>query len=183
MLTAFVEEDSWQLTTSPELDEPLHVLTRNFEFLTKALSTAAFRRIWREALGKLQDQLWNDALLRHHFTTFGATQFLRDGEAVFSLIERYIPGGSAAMSTLYDGMRLLSLPVDSQSSSSQDEEGKKSAATQYSGLTLKEASDRVFIDNEEARKVLEELHLESLTPQNARYILQRRVENGENVEW
>lgn len=80
-------------------------------------------------------------------------------------------------------MRLLNLPVESRRSSSQDDEGTKSAATNGSGLTLKEASDRVFIDNDEARKVLEELQLESLTPQNARYILQRRVENGENVEW
>jgi hypothetical protein len=64
-------------------------------------------------------------------------------------------------------MRLLNLPVESEGG----------------GLTLKQASDRVFVDNDEARKVLEELQLESLTPQNARYILQRRVENSEDVEW
>ena len=71
------------------------------------------------------------------------------------------------MSHLQDGIRLLNLPLEK-------EEGT---------LTLKEASDRVFVDNDEARKVLEELNLEALTPPNARYILQRRIENSENVEW
>lgn len=155
---------------SPELDEPLHVLRRNLDFMTKAVSTAVFRRVWREVLGKLQDQLWHDVLLRQSFTTFGAAQFLRDGFAVFSLIDRYIPGGSAAMANLHDGLQLLNLPVEIEG------EGN-------TGPTLKEASDRVFVDNDEARKVLEELQLESLTPQSARYILQRRVENSENVEW
>lgn len=50
-------------------------------------------------------------------------------------------------------------------------------------LTLKEASDRAFTNNDEARTVLEELGLEVLTPANARYILQRRVENNENIGW
>lgn len=72
------------------------------------------------------------------------------------------------MASLQDGMRLLNLPVESDGGD----------------LTLKEASDRVFMDNDEARRVLEELQLDALTqPQNARYILQRRVENSENVEW
>lgn len=155
-------------TISPELDEPLHILTRNLDFLAKALSTASYRRVWREALSKLQDQLWSDVLLRQSFTTFGATQFLRDGSAIFALVDRYIPRGSSTMSTLHDGMRLLGLPVE---------------AGENKDLTLKEASDRVFQDNDEARKVLEELQLSELTPQNARNILQQRVENSENVEW
>ena len=160
-------EDTWELSISPELDEPLHILTRNLEFLVRALSTATYRRVWREALARLQDQLWQEILLRQSFTTFGAAQFLRDGSAIFAVVDRYIPGGSAAMTTLHEGMRLLNLPVE----------------TEGGDLTLKQASDRVFVDNDEARKVLEELQLESLTPQNARYILQRRVENSEDVEW
>lgn len=50
-------------------------------------------------------------------------------------------------------------------------------------ITLKQASDRAFTDNDEARAVLEELQLVALTPLNARQILQRRVENNENVGW
>lgn len=165
--------ESAEGTVSSELDEPLHILRRNLEFLSKALSTAVFRRVWREALGKLQDQLWHDVLMRQSFTTYGAAQFLRDGAAIFSLVDRYIPGGSSAMSNLQEGMQLLNLPAESEG------EGNDAQST----MTLKEASDRVFTDNDEARKVLEELRLETLTPANARYILQRRVENSENVEW
>jgi RAD50-interacting protein 1 len=112
--------------------------------------------------------------MRQSFTTFGATQFSRDGSALFALVDRYIPSGSAAMASLHDGMRLLTLPVEA------DDQGE---GARGKALTLKEASDRVFVDNDEARKVLDELQLDTLTPQKARNILQRRVENSENVEW
>lgn len=129
---------------------------------------ASFRRVCREALEKLQDVLWNGVLIRQTFTTLGALQFLHDGSAIFALIDRYIPGGSATLDCLRDGMRLLSLPAET------DVEGE---------MSLKEASARAFTDNDEARLVLEELRLDALTPVNARQILQRRVENNENIGW
>ncbi|EFY89256.1 RINT-1 family protein [Metarhizium acridum CQMa 102] len=171
---AAVLDDPSQLSITPELDEPLRILQRNFDYLTRALSTASFRRVWHDALDKLQDLLWTSVLLKQSFTTLGAAQFAHDGGAVFSLVERYIPGGSGALESLREGMQLLNLstaaPTDSAEGSA-------------SGLTLKEASDRVFTDNDEARKVLEELGLHVLTPVNARHILQRRVENNENIGW
>lgn len=166
-------EDPSQLTISPELDQPLHILRGNFEFLAKAISTACYRRIWREALGKVQDQLWHDVLIRQTFSTFGAAQFARDVAAVFALVDRFIPHGSAAMHTLSEGLRLLNLPTEPERPKDGDS----------ASMALKEASDRVFTDNDEARKVLEELQLQALTPANARLILQRRVENSENVGW
>lgn len=155
--------DPYQLAITAELDEPLRIMKRNIEFLVKALSTATFRRIWREALDKLQDSLWSEVLMRQNFTTFGAAQFFRDVHAIASLVDRYIPDGSAALASLWDGVKLLNLPVEAQ-------EG---------GVSLKQASDRVFTDNTEAKKLLEDLQIESLTPANARKILQRRVENSE----
>lgn len=97
------------------------------------------------------------------FTTLGAAQFMRDLHAISSLVERYIPDGSAAMSALNDGVKLLNLPVEPR-------EGV---------VSLKLASDRVFTDNTEAKKLLEDLEIDTLTPANARHILQRRVENSE----
>ncbi|KAK0385473.1 hypothetical protein NLU13_7949 [Sarocladium strictum] len=166
-------DDPSSLTISPELDQPLHIIRRNFEFLIKAVSTASYRRIWREALGKIQDQLWHDVLVRQTFSTFGAAQFARDVTAIFALVDRFIPHGSVAMDTLAEGVRLLNLPAEI---GSPDDGGKAQ-------LTLKEASDRVFTDNDEARAVLEVLQLQALTPANARLILQKRVENSENVGW
>jgi hypothetical protein len=131
--------------------------------LVKTLSTAAFRRSWREALDRLQDLLWADVLMRHHFTTLGAAQFLRDLKAIASLVERYIPNGSGTLGTLQEALLLLNLPVTPEGGA----------------LSLKTASDRIFTDNSEAKKLLEELDIEALTPASARQILQRRVENSE----
>ncbi|KHO01016.1 RINT-1 family protein [Metarhizium album ARSEF 1941] len=167
-------DEPWQFSITPELDEPLRILQRNFDFLTRALSTASFRRVWHDALDKLQDLLWTSVLLKQSFTTLGAAQFAHDGGALFSLVERFIPGGSGALDSLREGMQLLNLPTAAPA----DNTGGS-----VTRLTLKEASDRVFTDNDEARKALDELGLRVLTPVNARYILQRRVENNENIGW
>ncbi|KAH6891074.1 TIP-1 family-domain-containing protein [Thelonectria olida] len=155
-------------SVTPELDEPIRVLRSNFDFLARALSTATFRRVWRDTLSKLQDLLWHDVLTRQTFTTYGATQFLRDVAVLRGIVDRYIPAGSSALDSLHEGCRLLSLPVE---------------AGDGGVLTLKVASDRVFTDNDQARSVLEEMGLEAISPPNARNILQRRVENSENVGW
>ncbi|KAI0409272.1 RINT-1 family protein [Xylaria palmicola] len=155
--------DPSQLAITAELDEPLKILKRNLTFLASALSTAVYRRIWRAALEKLQDMLWGDVLMRQNFTTLGAAQLVRDLQAIFSLVDRHIPDGSAIMSALQDGAELLNLPVDSRNSA----------------ITLQQATDRVFTDNAEAKKTLAELGLDSLTPPVARKILQRRIENTE----
>ncbi|KAI1441588.1 TIP-1 family-domain-containing protein [Annulohypoxylon stygium] len=152
-----------QLSVTPELDEPLKILKRNLSFLATTLSTAVYRRIWRESLEKLQDLLWTNVLMAQNFTTLGATQFIRDTDAISSLISRYIPDGSAAFGTLQDGLALLNLQVEAKDGA----------------VSLQQATDRVFTDNTEAKKLLSELGLESLTPANARKILQRRVENSE----
>lgn len=111
--------------------------------------------------------LWTDVLMRQKFTAFGAAQFLRDLTAIFALVERYIPGGLGPLASLDDAVRLLNLPV----------EPPKSQEGEEAGMSLKQATDRVFTDNAEAKQVLEELSIETLTPANARHILQRRVEN------
>ncbi|EQL01985.1 RINT-1 family protein [Ophiocordyceps sinensis CO18] len=162
-----VLDDASQLSITPELDEPLHVVRRNLDFLSKTLSTASLRRVWHEALGRLQDLLWNGVLMRQSFTTLGAAQFAHDGGAILALVDRYLPGGSSALEALREGTLLLNLP----------------ASAGGGGTTLKEASGRAFASNDEARRVLEELGLEALTPVNARHILERRVENNENVGW
>ncbi|RDA91283.1 hypothetical protein CP533_6306 [Ophiocordyceps camponoti-saundersi (nom. inval.)] len=170
---AAVLDDPSHLSVTPELDEPLRILKRNLDFLSRALSTASFRRVWHRALDWLQDMLWNGVLMRQSFTTLGAAQFLHDGSAIFALVDRYMAGGPSALEALCEGMRLLNLPVV-------DVGGGGGGA---SVVTLKEASDRAFTNNDEARKLLEVLGFDALTPMNARQILERRVENGENVGW
>lgn len=142
------------------------ILKRNFDFLTRALSVAVFRRAVRSSLEALQNVLYENVLVPNKFTTLGAAQFFRDIHAIFAMVDRYIPDGSAgAMAFLSDAAKLLNLPV-------QIAEGD-------GGITLKQASDRVFTDGTEARKVLEELGLEMLEPMHARRILGNRVETSE----
>jgi RAD50-interacting protein 1 len=135
-------------------------LKRNLTFLAPVLSTAVFRRIWRESLEKLQDLLWTEVLMKHSFTTLGAAQFMHDVQAIVSVVERSIPSGALAMKTLEDGARVLSLPLKAESGQ----------------LSLKEVGDRFFKDNSEAKKALEDLEIDTLTPPNARNIIQKRVE-------
>ena len=132
-----------------------------------AMGTAPFRRAWRAALDKIQETLWTDVLMRQTFTAAGAAQFSRDVTAVVSLAERHLgaAGGGAAMASLREALLLLNLPVD--------------PAAGDDRLSLQEASDRVFTDNAEAKAALDELGIESISPANARQILQRRVEASE----
>lgn len=119
-------------------------------------------------MDKLDETLWHDVLTRHSFTAFGAAQFMRDLHAVVALVERYIPEGSGvALARVQEGVRLLNLPMGADAS------GKAAA------VTLRQASDRVFKDNEEAKRLLAELGIDLLSPTNARHILQRRVEMSE----
>jgi hypothetical protein len=138
------------------------------DFLSRALGTAVFRRVWRDALDKLNSMLWSEVLMAHRFTASGAAQFARDVDALAALVERYIPDGSGnALGSLRDALRLLNLPVE------------EPEAPRQGALSLRRATDRVFTDNSEAKKVLDELEIDSLTPANARQVLQRRVESAE----
>ncbi|OAR05765.1 hypothetical protein LLEC1_02429 [Akanthomyces lecanii] len=162
--------DPSQLSITAELDLPLSRLKDNFDFLHRALSSASYRRVWHGTLSKLQDLLWHSVLMKHHFTTLGAVQFAHDGQALAAVIERHLTGGSSALEELREAMELLRLPVTLPEDVTE-------------GLTLKQASERAFTDNDAARTLLEEMQLQSLTPVNARQVLQRRVENNENTGW
>ncbi|KAK3346774.1 TIP-1 family-domain-containing protein [Lasiosphaeria hispida] len=155
--------DGYQLAVTSELDEPLRILKRDFDFLSRVLGTAVFRRVWREALERLNSMLWSDVMMSHKFTASGAAQFRQDLRAISSLIERYIPDGSSSLGSLSDALQLLNLPVE----------------VEQGAVSLRQVTDMVFTDNTEAKKALDQLEINTLTPANARQILQRRVENAE----
>lgn len=133
------------------------------------------RRVWRETLGKLQDTLWAEVLMRHSFAAPGAAQFARDVRALTKLADAHVPGavgvGSSALAALLDAVRVLSLPLEAGPN---EEEAK--AETGKTTMTLQQASDRFFVDNAEAKRALDDLDAHNLTPAHARSIVQRRVE-------
>lgn len=147
------------------------MLKRNLDFLVRVLSTAVFRRVWREALEKLQDILWSEVLMRQRFSMHGSAQFMRDVQAICGLLERYIPDGSSALASIQEAVTLLNLPLDVDEKEFSEREGRP--------MTLGEATDRMTTDYAIAKQTLEELGLETLTPYNARNILQRRIENSD----
>ncbi|CAK7236135.1 hypothetical protein SBRCBS47491_009533 [Sporothrix bragantina] len=159
------------LAITPELDEPLRIIQRNLAFLVRALGTVPLRRIVRGALEKLQDHLWGDVLMANKFTTLGAAQFARDVSAVATTVERLVPLGSTALEGLREGVTLLNLPVSVPAAADGEEESDAK-----SKITLQQANDRIFTDNTEAKKLLHELQLTTLTPPTGRNIIQRRIE-------
>jgi RAD50-interacting protein 1 len=135
-------------------------------FLHKALGAASFRRIWRDALNTLQDLLWNDILMRERFTTLGAAQFLRDLTALWTIIDNHIvdaPSSALGMPKLREAASLLNLPI----------------VARDGVMSLSIAYERVFSNNTEAKRVIDELGFSTISHQEARRILQRRVETSE----
>ncbi|EPE03330.1 rint-1 family protein [Ophiostoma piceae UAMH 11346] len=172
-------------TISPELDEPLRVIQRNLAFLANALGKVPLRRIVRKAMAALEQQLFNDLLLKSKFTGPGAAQFARDVAALKLVVEREVPVAPGAAATasfewLRQGTVLLTLPA------------KQTGSADALTLTLQEADEIMFQGarlgnanhdndgtdetNEGARGVLLQLGLTSVDEAHAHKIVRRRVE-------
>jgi hypothetical protein len=95
------------------------------------------------------------------------------------------------MRKLIEGVTLISLPIRSEiqrvqpSSSGDDEESAAwedanghNDETDARKMGLFEVERLVFMDNESARRALEQLGLESLTESDARAVLEKRIELG-----
>ncbi|KAM0717026.1 hypothetical protein Q7P37_006878 [Cladosporium fusiforme] len=188
---------------SAELDAPLSLLTNYLTFLSKALGRVPLRRVGRQVCHSIQSFLWDQLLVRHSFSTAGATQLKADLDALTATIDRYIGAGQASrgMRRLCDGVALLSLPVKSEIPRKQasaagpaddDDEGAAwddaagdsedgslaGGAAKAKQMGLFEVERLVFLDNENARHALELVGLESLSEGDARSVLERRVELG-----
>jgi hypothetical protein len=160
-----------------ELDPPLTLLDTHLSFLSRALSKPALRRICRVVGRELEITLWDSVLLRHTFSTAGASQFMSDFKGICSVFDRYLGAGTGRsfMQRLDDGLTLLDLPVRGEIPVEVDAEASDEA-TSAKKWGLFEVERRVFMDNEAARDVLEEMGLEVLSESDARAVLEKRVE-------
>lgn len=180
-------------STSAELDPALRLLSDYLGFLGKALGRAPLRRTARHLCQTIQQYLWENVLLRHSFSTAGATQFAADNDAICALVDSFVGAEQArsGMRRIVEAVTLLSLPVRSEiprvgKGSSGDDEDDISAWEETDGdgevpqksLGLWEVERLVFMDNESARHVLDELGLEVLSEGDARAVLEKRVELG-----
>lgn len=99
--------------TSAELDPLLRLMAEYFGFISKSLGKVPLRRMSRLICHALQNQIWDNVLIRHSFSTAGATQLASDVRAVCATFDRYVGDGQAqsGMRRLLEGVTLLGLPV------------------------------------------------------------------------
>lgn len=180
-------------SVSAELDPTLALLADYFGFLSKAVGKVPLRRMSRQVCHTIQSYLWDNVLIRHSFSTAGATQLAADLRAICTSIEHYVGAGQAraGMRRLIEGVTLIGLPVrgeiqrirpgssgdDDEASAWEEADGEMDESTEQT-MGLFEVERLVFMDNESARHALEKLGLEALSEGDARAVLEKRVELG-----
>ncbi|KAI9822495.1 MAG: hypothetical protein M1827_000214 [Pycnora praestabilis] len=154
-------------SVTAELDGPLDQLNNYLSFLSGVISRVPLRNICRKLAAFIQQYIWDHVLMKHNFSTSGATQFSRDFVAMCSVMDKHLGDGQAeqGMRRLKEGALLLGLPV--RAATEQTEDGV---------LGLWEVEKRLFENNESAREILEELGITNLSETLARQVLKRRVE-------
>ncbi|KAL9049976.1 MAG: hypothetical protein Q9162_006918 [Coniocarpon cinnabarinum] len=167
----FIEAD---LALSPDLQGTTRVLSQCFEFLAKALGAAPLRRILRAVMNMVDDFLFERVVLARDFSIQGAQQFNVD---VAALLRAAAPvtGRKVGMVQLRrtgDSLRLLLLPVQGEAGGA---DGGKTE-TRHGAFDLWDVEKRVFATNEDARVVLAEVGCAQLNVNEARKVLQSRVE-------
>jgi hypothetical protein len=179
---------------SADLEPTIRLLTEYLGFLSKAVGRIPLRRMNRQLCHAIQSYLWDNILTRHSFSTAGATQLTTDVSALCSQIDRYIGQGQARLGLrkLLEGVTLISLPIRAevqreQPGRSGEEDDEGSAWDEVNGdaddaepkaMGLFEVERLVFMDNESARQVLQQLGLELLSEGDARAVLEKRIEVG-----
>ncbi|KAK3715597.1 hypothetical protein LTR37_007085 [Vermiconidia calcicola] len=182
---------------SADLEPTLRLLEEYFGFLSKAIGRIPLRRMSRQVCHSIQNFMWDNVLVRHSFSTAGTIQLTTDITALCAQINRFIGQGQArlGMRKLLEGVTLVSLPIraeirreqpgrsgdgaeDEDEGSAWDEANGDSENMEQRKMGLFEVERQIFMDNESARHVLEQLGLESLSESDARAVLEKRVEVG-----
>ena len=165
-------EPSSSLALTAELDGTVQRLNEYLSFLSKVLAQVPLRRIARQLALAMQAFLWDHVLMRYTFSIGGIAQYRRDVEAIWETMDRWLgeKQGEIGMRRLKEALVLLSLPLQSRKA--------EEAEAEISGLGLWEVEKRVFRSNESAQEVLDELDLKVLGANDARSVLERRIELG-----
>lgn len=156
-----------EYSLSPELVTPVATLQSYLGFLARALSLAAFRRVYRTVAAAVQDYVYDYVVMRNQFSLTGGRQLERDLQEVWSVAGKYVEDPGASMRKIKEVLTLLTLPVEKETGDEEEGEGR---------LVLRNVVKTVFEDNEKARGVLKRLGLVVLSTQEVRGVLQRRVE-------
>ena len=145
---------------------PEQILKRDFTFLHRALSNAAFKRIVRQLLASLESLLYREVLLRQDFSIIGAARFLQDVTAIQGVIDQFSSrsGSPLGMPKLREAAVLMNLPLEAH-------EGRVPLRDTYTEITTSTSA---------AKEALEHLGMSHLTNREAQVVLERRLEIGSN---
>ncbi|KAI9738259.1 MAG: hypothetical protein M1834_008757 [Cirrosporium novae-zelandiae] len=171
------------LLVTAELDPTIQLLSTYLSFLSRALGAAPLRRIMQNVCSAIQSYLWDYVLIRTNFSTAGIKQFQRDTQAFCNVIDKYVGEGQGKtrMQQLLEGVKLLNLPIRAGGKEqAKEEEQEEIERMENDGgeLGLWEVEKRLFKSNEDAREVLADLGLETMSESEARQVLGRRIELG-----
>jgi hypothetical protein len=169
------------LTPTAELDALLSTLTTYFGFLAKTLSPVSLRRVARTAVHTIDQQIFDQVILRHSFSAFGALQLGADLAAVRAVIQKHVGDGVAESGfvRLDEAIGILGIPVRG-SRNSQEEETHEKDVGEEKKWGLWEVEKRLFQSGGEDAKafLVDELNIERLSVADARKVLARKVELG-----
>lgn len=152
--------DRGDSTISPEIVPAVATLNSFLDFLSKTVAAAVFRRVFRKLGAGIQDWMWDYVITRNQFSSAGGSQFSSDINEIWKTCSRYVEEPTASMRKLKDSCVLLTL----------------STSPAEGSLGLKEVARSVFEGNDKARDTLGRLGLANLSANDARTVLQRRVE-------
>ncbi|KAG0282386.1 hypothetical protein BGZ96_000538 [Linnemannia gamsii] len=170
---------------SPELYQPLNILTHSFEFLATTLPTKHFTNLYRQISLEMQDYIWQRVMMKNSFSELGGLQFARDIRiGLWGAGRRWIKKTENYHRKLRDACILLSLqsakanspPPLPQLSFDQDVVIKQPV---YANRTLAQIMAVLFDEDltpDVVRVKLEEIGVMHLGVAEARDVIRRRVE-------
>ena len=192
--------DPSSLVQSSSLDSLTQTLSSLFSYLFGVLGPIPLRRMTRHACHTVSREIWDNALLKHNFSSTGYAQFRRDITAIQDCIDAAIraPGEAGkGMQQLDQALILLGLPIRASSNAETNSDDDENGAWDFDDAAEHQESDsetppaipdedkiwglwevekRLNKSNAAARTVLAEMGLTEINEKDARRIVARRVE-------
>ncbi|KAG0355729.1 TIP-1 family-domain-containing protein [Gamsiella multidivaricata] len=169
---------------SPELYQPLTILTHSFEFLAAVLPTKHFIMLYKQTSLEMQNFFWQKIIMKNSFSEMGGQQLARDFRiGLLGAGRRWIKRPENYHRKLRDAVILLSLQSTKANSPpmgsfNQDSRGRKEE-TGYATRTLAQIMAVLFdedLEKEVVKDRLEEIGVMHLGVSEARDVVRRRVE-------
>ncbi|KAI8363047.1 TIP-1 family-domain-containing protein [Mortierella sp. GBAus27b] len=172
---------------SPELYQPLTILSHSIEFLATTLPTRHFTTLYRQTSLEIQDFFWQKIIMKNTFSELGGMQFARDFRiGLLGTARKWVKKPENYHRKLRDAAVLLSLHSAKAGSNppphrsiGQERGGQGNHGPSHAKKTLAQVLAFLFDDDLDAEAVqskLEEIGVMGLGVSGAKDVIRRRVE-------